>query len=171
MEYRRDHDIHHYIPHTIRINAFKQHGKWYELQKASSSISSEELMNQVDHIQEITRFDFIELGFQDFTMMGEDGDGLIYNPHQDRLKISDLDFDFPFVCTHKREARPGKKSTKFFLVKKLKDLFKVELVLVSKPNVMTEELASLDVVNVWILTLLICVIVDVRHILSSLNIP
>ena len=117
MEYRRDHDIHHYIPHTIRINAFKQHGKWYELQKASSSISSEELMNQVDHIQEITRFDFIELGFQDFTMMGEDGDGLIYNPHQDRLKISDLDFDFPFVCTHKREARPGKKSTKLFLLK------------------------------------------------------
>ena len=170
-EYRIDHHSYDELHHTIRINAFKEHGKWYEIQKVPHDISSEELANQVDHIQEITAFDFIELGFQNMSGMGEDGDGLIYNPSQDVLKVSDLDFDFPFVCTHKREAKPGKTSTKFFLVKKLKDFLKVKHVLVSKPNVMTEELALMEFVNVSTLTLLNLATADVRHILSSLNFP
>ena len=61
--------------------------------------------------QKIGMDEFAQLGFPQVATQGEDGDGLIYNPHENLVKVSDIDFDFPYVCTHKRESKPGKALT------------------------------------------------------------
>lgn len=110
-EFIRDgHEVSGYFHHTVRLNAIKSDGKWWELQKLPSGhFHKRDISSMVDHVQEITGVDAAHIGFGLDTVAsaGEDGDGLIFNPDEKMIKISDADFDFPYVCTHKRENRPG----------------------------------------------------------------
>ena len=39
--------------------------------------------------------------------MGDNGDGLIYDPEENLIKIKTLSHQYDFVCTHMRDERKG----------------------------------------------------------------
>lgn len=98
-----------YFDHSIRLNAVKYNGIWYEIQRVPHEyIHLHELPSMVNHVQALTVNDFIMLGFPTWLYgEGHNGDGLIFNPDENMIKVSDLDFQHPFICTHKRISKPG----------------------------------------------------------------
>ena len=100
----------------IVINSFKYDGKWYQLNQVPREINSKYLFKDVIHdyemTQEILAYDFEALGFSDGVYeSGEDFSILVYDLHLDSLRAVKYFHEFPYICTHKRTDKPGKKYT------------------------------------------------------------
>ena len=98
----------------IIINSFKYDGKWYQLNQVPREINSKYLFKDIIHdyemTQEILAQDFVALGFSNVTYeMGEDFSILVYDLHSDTLRAVKHFHEFPYICTHKRTDKPGKK--------------------------------------------------------------
>ena len=52
-------------------------------------------------------YDLDQFGQADLFAMGEDGDGIIYDPKTKQLAIKKLHHNYKFVCTHMLEHRAG----------------------------------------------------------------
>ncbi len=98
-----------FFKHTVRLNAFKEAGIWYETQKLQRGDD----WNMVDSAQKLSSFDFGQLGAEALYDQGQDGDGLIFNPSENMIKLAHKSYKYPFVCTHKAEHRMGKSSKPF----------------------------------------------------------
>lgn len=101
-----------FFHHTVRLNAIRSQGQWYEIQKLPSGhFHYSHITDMLNHVQMLTLTEKIGFGFEEvaFDETAEDGDGLIFNPDEWKIKISNADFEFPYVCTHKREYRLGDK--------------------------------------------------------------
>ena len=98
-----------FFKHSVRLNAYKEAGIWYETQKLQGGD-----WNMMGSVQKLSSFDFGQLGAEALYDLGQDGDGLIFNPLEIQLKLANSSYKYPFVCTHKAELRMGKSSKPFF---------------------------------------------------------
>ena len=105
---RDGHEPKDYFHHKIRINAYKTRGMWFELHKVPDEHISAEYFSVSDYSLKVTPEDFERMGFPDFTMTGEDGDTLIYDPMGDSFMTAPIHYDYHYVCSHKMESKPGK---------------------------------------------------------------
>lgn len=138
-----------YFDHSIRLNAIKYDGIWYEIQKLQHGyIQIHDLPTMVNYVQALTAYDFLTLGFPSTLYHeGKNGDGLIFNPKENMIKVSDLDFQHPFICSHKRISKPGLSIKSLNIKKSIKNKsvplsFQEMLVQVELQNVMIEELVT-----------------------------
>ena len=95
--------------HNIWINAFKTNNKWYESHRTRHlrfHHHADKLLGS-HNVQEISMYDLDKFGQADLFAMGEDGDGLVYDPKTKQLAIKKLHHNYKFVCTHMLEHRAG----------------------------------------------------------------
>lgn len=105
-----DPDPSQFFHHTVRLNAVRLEGQWYEIQKLPSGhFRYSDITELVNQVQILSPDDVFGFGYEEVVLdpTAEDGDGLIFNPHEWKIKIADVDFEFPFVCSHKREHAQG----------------------------------------------------------------
>ena len=72
------------------------------------------ILKGYETIQELTHYDFQMMGFGDIYGQGKDLSGLIYDPKTDGLKVVNSNRKSSYVCSHKRQHKPGM----YFLEKK-----------------------------------------------------
>ena len=99
-----------FFHHTIRINAIKTGGQWYEFQKVARDLKNQDRLFDAPEgsWQRLDLYDFEILNVGHLYTEGQEGDGLIFNPNENQLKIAHHGYKYPFVCTHKTEKRIGK---------------------------------------------------------------
>jgi len=108
--FRDDHKVTGKIKKKIILNAFKYHEKWYEVHKLPRKLKHFKLVRLIgshEMIQEITRYDFEIMGFGEFYDQGKDFSGLVYDPRANTLKVVNSKRKYAYVCTHKRQHKPG----------------------------------------------------------------
>ena len=113
VEFNRNRDDTYSLRKKILTNTFKYQGKWYEFHKVPNRIETKynlkNLVHDTEITQEISKFDLESLGFTDVYDTGDDYYSLVYNTRSDTLKAVRYGHKYPFVCTHKRQDKPGKK--------------------------------------------------------------
>ena len=65
-------------------------------------------MKGYESIQELTHYDFQMMGFGDIHGQGKDLSGLVFDPKIDGLKVVNSKKKYSYVCSHKRQHKPGK---------------------------------------------------------------
>ena len=90
----------------IRLNAIQYKRNWYEIHNVP-------LGTYVD-LSKISEFGQLipPLDFEFFGLdygSGKNRAGLVFDPKWGQLKLEDFNKKFPYICTHKREYRPGKR--------------------------------------------------------------
>ncbi len=99
-----------FLRHTVRLNAIKEGGVWYEIQKWSNDQNAWDQIHQLlGKVQRLSSYDFELLGIKELYDQSQDGDGLIFNPSENKIKLAYKSYEYPFVCTHKTEHRIGPK--------------------------------------------------------------
>jgi len=98
------------IKKKIILNAFKYQGKWYEIHSLPRKLKHfklQRLIGGYESIQELTHYDFQMMGFGDIHGQGKDLSGLVFDPKIDGLKVVNSKKKYSYVCSHKRQHKPG----------------------------------------------------------------
>ena len=111
VEFQRDYaKFSKKIKKKILLNAFKYQGKWYEIHKLPRKLKHFKLKRFIgghENIQEVTQYDFSNMGYADAYELGKDFSGLVYDPKTNSLKVVNSRKKYAYVCSHKRQHKPG----------------------------------------------------------------
>jgi len=111
VEFQRDYaKFSKKIKKKILLNAFKYQGKWYEIHKLPRKLKHFKLKRFIgghENIQEVTQYDFSNMGYADAYEQGKDFSGLAYDPKTNTLKVVNSRKKYAYVCSHKRQHKPG----------------------------------------------------------------
>ena len=97
----------------IRLNAIQFNRNWYEIHQVPPN-SYVDLTKIHEYGQLIPPLDFEFFGL-DYDM-GKNRMGLVFDPKWGQLQLENFNEKFPYVCSHKREYRPGNHSLRLILI-------------------------------------------------------
>ena len=97
----------------IRLNAIQFNRNWYEIHQVPPN-SYVDLTKIHEFGQLIPPLDFEFFGL-DYDM-GKNRMGLVFDPKWGQLQLENFNEKFPYVCSHKREYRPGNHSLRLILI-------------------------------------------------------
>ena len=93
-----------YFNEKIRLNAIQFNRNWYEIREVPPN-SYVDLTKIHEFGQLIPPLDFEFFGL-DYGM-GKNRMGLVFDPKWGQLQLENFNEKFPYICSHKREYRPG----------------------------------------------------------------